>query len=172
MVKNDYICNMEIWKDVVGYEGYYKVSSLGNVKSLSRKYEPKERILKNCMTAKGYYDVGLSKNNKRRTRRVHKLVAESFLNHKPCGMELVINHIDFNKTNNNVKNLEIVTNRVNGNRKHLKSTSKYTGVYWNKQRNKWQSGINVNGKTKYLGRFDCETSAHLAYEKELKIILS
>ena len=169
MVKNDYICNMEEFRAVKGYEGLYEVSNLGRVKSL--RFD-RDKILKNTLGSNGYYDVGLSLNKKKKTKRVHQLVAESFLGHKPCGMELVINHIDFNKTNNNIANLEIVTQRENTNQKHLKSSSKYTGVSWNKVVEKWNAIILVNRKVKNLGFYNCEAAAHLAYERELKIILS
>ena len=167
----------EIWKDVLGYEGLYKVSNLGSIKSLSRIVNNgynsrciKERILKLRFTKKEYCNCVLYKNGIRKQRLIHQLVAESFLNHKPCGMKLVINHIDINPKNNNVDNLEIVTSRENGNQKHLKSTSKYIGVHWDKIRNKWKSEIWINGKNKYLGRFINEIDASKAYQIALNNI--
>jgi len=167
---------MEIWKDIKDYEGIYQVSNFGRVKSLKRTISHwrggnsviKERILKGIIS--DYLVVVLYKEGKQKTKKIHKLVAESFLNHKPCGMNLVVNHIDFNKLNNNVSNLEIVTNRENCNHKHIKSSSKYTGVNWNKKDKKWHSSIYINGKLKYLGYFDCETKAHLAYQNKLKTL--
>lgn len=153
----------EIWKDVVGYEGHYSISSSGNIKSL--KFD-KERILKYQLNDGEYYRVHLSLNGKLKRRSVHQLVAEAFLNHVPCGFELVVEHKNQIKTDNRVENLEIITQRKNTNRKHLKSTSKYTGVHWNKKRKKWVASIHINGTTKYLGRFINEIDAHFAYEKE------
>jgi len=98
---------------------------------------------------------------------VHRLVAECFLNHKRCGFELVVNHIDFNKTNNKLDNLEIVTNRENSNKKHLKSSSKYIGVYWSGLNNKWRASISINSRNKHLGLFTDELEASKAYQKEL-----
>ena len=155
---------MEIYKDVIGYEGVYQVSNLGNVKSFKFNKEKQIKLYKHIS---GYLIIGLRLENIRETRKVHQLVAESFLNHKRCGMELVVNHIDFNRTNNNVTNLEIITNKENCNRKHLKSSSKYTGVYWNKANNKWQSIIYLNGKLKHLGLFVDELEASKAYQKAL-----
>jgi hypothetical protein len=155
---------MEIYKDVIGYEGDYQVSNIGNVKSL--KFN-KQKILNACKDLDGYYKVNLVINGLSKSRLVHQLVAESFLNHKRCGYKLVVNHIDFNRTNNNVENLEIITTRENVNRKHLKSSSKYTGVSWDKNRNKWISKIKVNGKTINLGRFENELDASIAYEEKL-----
>jgi hypothetical protein len=155
---------MEIYKDIVGYEGHYMVSNLGNVKSI--KFN-KEKYLKSSKNYKGYLTIMLSINNIGKRIRIHQLVAESFLNHQRCGMELVINHIDFNKVNNRVENLEIVTNRENCNLKHLKSSSIYTGVSWDKRYNKWRSNITVNRKLKHLGYFIDELEASEAYQKEL-----
>ena len=100
-------------------------------------------------------------------KKVHQLVAESFLNHKRCGMKLVVNHIDFDKTNNKLDNLEIVTTRENTNQKHLKSYSNFTGVSWNKRANKWIASIKINNKNKYLGYYSNELEASKAYQKEL-----
>jgi hypothetical protein len=169
---------MEIYKDIVGYEGIYQVSNMGNVKSLSRiilirgKYSSKstERILKACANSNGYLTVNLY-NNSKINKKVHQIVAETFLNHIPCGFELVVNHKDFNKTNNKTDNLEIVTTRENANRKHLVSTSKYVGVSFNKSFNKWVSQIFVNGKPKYLGYYNTEIDAHNAYQLKLKEIV-
>lgn len=93
----------EIWKDVVGYEGLYKVSNLGRVKSL-KGYHRKDCILKLRNNLYGYLTVGLSKHNKSKRIKVHRLVAETFIPN-PQNYEQV-NHIDGNKLNNNVLNLE------------------------------------------------------------------
>lgn len=96
----------EIWKDVVGYEGLYQVSNLGYVKR-------KNRILKHTYR-EHYKAVILCKNGKTKTFQVHRLVALAFIpntNNLPQ-----INHIDGNKLNNKVSNLEWVT--PSENRKH------------------------------------------------------
>jgi len=169
----------EEWKDVVGYKGLYKVSNLGRVKSLDRRGYikaiasfgiRKERILKPCINARGYLHVSLCENGGQKTRRIHQLVAESFLNHTRFGRGLVINHIDFNKFNNNVSNLEIITIRENSNLKHIKSSSKYVGVSKRKSCKKWVSRITIGKKTKHLGYFKNELEASKAYQKELKQI--
>ncbi len=159
---------MEIYKDVVGYEGDYQVSNLGNVKSI--KFN-KERHLKPSNHKMGYLVVGLCIKNIAKTKLIHQLVAEAFLNHKICNYKLVVNHIDFDKTNNNVDNLEIVTQRENTNKNHLKSSSKYIGVFWNKRNNKWQSSITINRKSKHLGLFINELEASKAYQKELNNLI-
>jgi len=155
---------IEEFRDVDGYDGVYQVSNLGRVKSL--KFG-KERILKDSIRGDGYIRFFLCKDNKRNSRSAHQLVAVAFLGHKPCGFELVVNHINFDKTDNRVENLEIVTQRENSNRKHLKSSSIYTGVCWSKPAKKWQSSIRINGKLKHLGFFTDEIEAHQAYENAL-----
>ena len=160
---------IEEWKDILGYEGLYKVSNLGNIKSL--KFQ-KEKVLKLQTNTKGYFIVNLYKNKKMKSHQIHQLVAIAFLNHVPCKMELVINHINFDKKDNKVSNLEIVTNRENSNRKHLKSTSKYTGVSFEKDRNKWVAQIKINGNRVLLGRFSNEIDASNAYQSKLKEIIN
>jgi hypothetical protein len=123
---------MELWKKIEGFEDY-QVSNLGNVKSF--KFG-KEKFLKQSKT-NGYFHVSCFKDGKQKKFNIHQLVAIAFLKHKPCGMNLVVNHKDFNKENNNVDNLELVTQRENANHKHIKSSSQYCGVTWWKERKKW-----------------------------------
>jgi len=163
----------EIWKDIPTYEGFYKVSNLGRVKSLSRMVKHKDgglkkvngRILKPGLT-KGYKIVVLSKEGKQRGRNVHQLVAMAFLNHVPDGHKLVVDHIDMDKQNNNVKNLQLTTQRENVSNTKKGCTSKYTGVHWYK--NAWVSMIYIKNKYHYLGRFKTELEAHQAYKLKLK----
>lgn len=165
----------EVFKDIPGYENQYQVSNLGNVKSLHRTYLrngiypafKKEIMLKKCIDSTKYYIVTLCKNGKSKTSKVHKLVAMAFLNHEPNGYELVVNHKNFNKLDNRLCNLEIVTARDNCNKKHIKSSSKYTGVTWCKHYKKWKATIFINGRNKHLGYFLNEYEAHLKYEDAL-----
>jgi hypothetical protein len=156
----------EIWKNIDGYDGDYQVSNMGRVKSF--KLDKGGRILEGGINSSGYLVVNLSKNGTQKTIDIHALVAIYFKDHIPDGYKLVVNHIDLNRLNNKATNLEIVTNRVNTNKKHLKSTSKYTGVCWHKYRKKWISQILINNKKKHLGYFKDEYEAHLAYEAALK----
>jgi hypothetical protein len=155
----------------------YEASNLGRVKSLSRlvngaygsKRFVKEKILKNRVHSNGYYflniknDYGLMKNIK-----VHQLVAIAFLNHKPNGHKLVVDHINGDRKDNNVLNLRIITQRENVSNKMIRTSSKYTGVSWDKNKNKWRSAIKIKGVTKHLGYFLKEQEASLAYQKALK----
>lgn len=98
----------EIWKDVKGYQGAYFVSNLGRVKSFKRD---KERFLKPGNNRYGYLFVVLSKNGKCKTVKVHRLVAEAFLNNP--NEYRCINHIDGCKTNNIISNLEFCSHSQN-----------------------------------------------------------
>ena len=104
---------MEVWKDVIGYEGLYEVSNLGNVRNVKRN-----RVLKPLKRNHGYLAVQLHGRggNERgfRTFSIHRIVAESFVPN-PRGLT-EINHIDEDKTNNNCENLEWVTHKENMNR--------------------------------------------------------
>lgn len=99
----------EIWKDIEGYEGLYQISNLGRVKSFKRYSEGK--ILKARKVTKGYLQVTLLKNGKGKNKKVHRLVAQAFImNPNNCPQ---VNHINGNKTDNTVQNLEWVTNKEN-----------------------------------------------------------
>ena len=157
----------EIWKDIPVAEGSYQVSNLGRIKSLNFKGGKNEKIMTNSKHRDGYLKIAIYINNKPKTFQVHQLVAMAFLNHIPCGHKLVVNHINFNKTDNRVENLEIITSRKNCNKKHLKSKSKYTGVSYDKSTKKWKSRINLNRKEVFLGLFDTEEEAYEYYKKAL-----
>ena len=105
----------EIWKPVVNFEGFYEVSNLGNVRTIDRNVYDKNgklrRIkLKNItkqLDRNGYYKVDIKNDIERKTISVHRLVGQAFLlnsENKPT-----INHIDGNKLNNVVSNLEWAT---------------------------------------------------------------
>jgi len=157
----------EIWKEYPN-DSNYSVSNLGRVKVKARISKTgsklKGKIINISKSKHGYLKANINK----KSRSVHQLVAETFLNHKPCGFEMVVNHIDFDRTNNLVSNLEIVTTRKNANRKHLKSASEYVGVSLAKGSTRWRSRILINRKYKHLGYFKCELAAAYAYQVALK----
>lgn len=159
---------MEEWREIEGYE-YYLVSNLGNVKSTRFN---KERILKKCMHSAGYYSVNLYNDYGCKNFLIHHLVAMAFLNHKPNGFNLVIDHKDDNPLNNNADNLQVVTTRFNICKTQANYSSKYKGVHWCKRSNKWKARILIDGKRYHLGTFENEDDAGSAYEIKLKSILN
>ena len=159
----------EIFKDIPGYEGMYQVSNLGNVKSLKRS---SEKILKNAKNARGYLEVCLCKNSVGTIIRIHQLVAMAFLGHKRDGMKLVIDHIDNNKLNNRLENLQIITQRENVFKDQGKYTSKYKGVHFYHYNNKWLANIRVKQRLIHLGLFKTELEASEAYQNALKLVNS
>ena len=154
----------EIWKDVPNYDGLYQVSNLGRVRRIDNK-----KLLKVSFRKKGYSVCVLFSNKRAKTFYIHQLVAMAFLEHKPCGMKLVVDHINNIKTDNRLENLQIITNRQNLSKDKV-GTSKFTGVSWNNHAKKWLSQIRINKKSINLGYFDKEIDAHLAYQNKLKEI--
>lgn len=154
----------EIWKDIPGYEGLYKISNFGEILSLNFRGNGRGNKLKKNIDKSGYLRVCLYKSKIRKIHWIHKLVSMVFLGHKPDGHKLVVDHIDNNQSNNRLDNLQIITNRENCTKDVKNKTSKYTGVYWNSNRNKWQAQIKHRGKTYYLGQYVCEKQSNFAYK--------
>lgn len=108
---------MEVWKDIKGYEGLYKISNTGKIKSYhtrgNHQKVGKEHYITPSKTTTGYYKVELMKEHKRRGYKLHRLIALAFIPNplnKPY-----INHIDGNKLNNSLSNLEWCTQKENVN---------------------------------------------------------
>ena len=107
---------MEEWKDVVGFEGAYQVSNYGNLRSIDRISMGKKyvgKIISKSQDRGGYTVDILSFNGVRKTVRRHRIVAEAFIPNPHNKPE--VNHLDGNKSNNHVKNLEWATHRENTN---------------------------------------------------------
>ena len=126
----------EIWKPIEGYETYYEVSNLGNIKSLSRlkkgvrygkpyEYQTKEILLKQYIDNKGYLRVKLQKDGNKQMCKVHRIVAKTFLGDI---YNKEIDHINTIKTDNRVTNLKIVTSKENANnpltKEHIRKANK------------------------------------------------
>lgn len=109
----------EVWKDIKGYEGIYQVSNIGRIRSLDRiniykngtKRFEKGKVKALVKNKLGYVQIILNKENKKSSRRVHRLVAQAFIENPNKYEE--INHIDGNKLNNNVTNLEWCNRKQN-----------------------------------------------------------
>lgn len=120
----------EIWKDIKDYEGFYKVSNLGNIISLDRVINRsdgvstfvKEKRICFMKNGDGYLSFKLCKYGKSKTVRVHRIVAETFVENS-IGELAEVNHIDMNRTNNKSSNLEWITHLDNI--RHSSSKWKY-----------------------------------------------
>lgn len=164
----------EEWKDIDGFEGYYQISNYGNVRALYREITDiygKQRIYPDRVIKgrrknnKGYIWVNLYKNSKIHSRAIHRLVWDAFGDAKRDG--LTIDHINENKEDNTIWNLQLLTREDNFYKtrmtKREKYTSKYIGVSQNRI-GKWTvRGIFPNLGYKHIGSFDNEEQAYLAY---------
>lgn len=165
---------IEEWKDIPGYEGYYQVSNLGRVKSLEREvfhwrgglrtYKEKYKKASICKK-RGYAQCGLCKDGISKNWTIHVLVAMAFMSFKPKGHSLVVDHIDNNRMNNSLNNLQIITNRQNTS-KDKKNKTGLIGV--SKSYNKYKSFIGYKGKKIYLGLYQTAEEAHQVYISKLK----
>lgn len=155
---------MSIWKKIKGYEDLYEVSTLGEIKSF---HNANEKEIK-CTIHKrnGYCYFQLSKDGKKKTMRLHKVVLSTFVGDK----NEIINHKNGDKTDNRLDNLEYVSNRENS--CHYWKGIKLPGVNYIKILNKFRARIFHNGKSIHLGYFETELSAYKSvreYESENKI---
>ena len=172
----------EVWKDIDGFP--YEISTLGRVRRKEGtlyKQKNKEAVT-NYKNNKGYWVVNLWVEGKLYHRQIHRLLAETFI---PNPENLpYINHIDGDKTNNSLDNLEWCTHshnmqhawdtglhknyHSNASVKRKKCTSKYYGVYWSKERKKWCTTIGFNKKCYALGRYINEEDAAKAVDNFIK----
>lgn len=159
------------WIPIIGYEDYYEISSLGEIRN------NKKKILKTYINNSGYECIKLQKEAERKSFLVHRLVALCF--YRNTNDE--VNHISGDKLNNIVSNLEWVNRSANTQhglrtglydslynlknslgKKHLKvPTSKYHNVGYDRFRGKWKATIRVNGRNHKQKRFDTEEEAAL-----------
>ena len=144
---------MEEWKSINGYENY-EISDHGNIKNIKTN-----KMLSPNIRSTGYYFIELYDNKIRRTKAIHRLVAEAFLenpDNKRC-----VDHIDRNKLNNHISNLRYATDSQNNMNKSRQSnnTSGIVGVYFCKDRNKWRAVIKKDGNPIHLGYFETKEEA-------------
>ncbi len=116
----------EIWKPINGHKGLYEISNHGLIKSLARNinigqhrvWKKEEAFLKGGIS-RGYRLVLLYKNGKRKTFLIHRLVWDHFGNSPRNGRKLQVDHIDNNKLNNRIDNLQLLTAKENTTKYHL-----------------------------------------------------
>jgi hypothetical protein len=137
---------MEIFKNIKDYTNY-SVSNFGNVKNNNTG-----KILKQSIT-NGYTQVSLWKNGKGKHYRVHRLIALAFIPNPDN--KSFIDHVDNDRSNNNIDNLRWCTNQENSCNRQLSSnnTSGYKGVNFYKTYNCWRAEIKLNGKSHHIGYY-------------------
>lgn len=169
---------IEIWKDIPGWEGHYQASTLGRIKGIARViifrgrnnmiYNRKERILKPVLAGK-YHRVGLYNGDKHKSCLVHRLVASAFLGES----QLHVDHINENKLDNRLCNLRYVTKAKNT---HLYREKRNEfgcpGVRRASASCRWE-GYEVHCKGKYVGKFKLLGDAIAARKaKEIELGIS
>ena len=114
-----------------------------------------------CKNRDGYYQVRVADKRK----YWHRIIWEFFNEPIPKGKE--VDHINNIRTDNRISNLQLLSHRDNSRfrLKHKTNTSGHPGVCWKKANKKWQAGITINEKTKFLGYFDNKLEAAEAYKK-------
>jgi len=167
------------WRDIPYWEGFYQVSDTGLVRSIDR-YIPcrgggkrflRGRKIKPYLNKHtGYRVVVLRAEGKKSLHTIAQLVAMAFLGYNPNGRRTVVDHIDGDKTNDRLSNLQIISNRENIAKSKRTKSSKYPGVYFRKDTKKWRATITINGKTHHIGNFSDELQAAKAYENKLKTL--
>ena len=153
----------ELFKRIDGFDNYL-VSNFGNIKNSKTN-----KIMKQS-NPQGYKLVNLKKDGKWKIFTVHRLVGNTFLenpDNKP-----LIDHIDENKSNNNVKNLRWATSKDNqyNQGKYINNTTGFKGVAYHKTIKKYQAKIKINDKLKHLGYFKNAEEASKAYEAKAREI--
>lgn len=166
--------NEEYWLPIQGWQGLYEVSNLGRIKSLrrqilagSRKYILRGRFLKQRCDKDGYLLVDLHNQGNVVTFKVHRLVAEAFIENPQEKPQ--VNHKDGNRANNLLQNLEWVTDSENKYHRFSElqapcGESGFYGVNWRADRGKWRAYTSLGGY-RHLGLFDDKEEAIKAAEK-------
>lgn len=154
----------EIWRKIEGFDYDYEVSNLGNVRCLNNKYRKSTNGLnfRQSKDLKGYMRVGLIKDGVTRTIKTHRLVAKYFLEN--YSEELTVNHIDFDKTNNKVSNLEMMTFSENV-LHYQNSVNEIIGVKKHKNLGKYTVRVTHLGTRRYLGTYETEEEAKNILER-------
>lgn len=132
---------METWRDVVGYEGLYRVSDMGQV------HGPR-KLLRPGADGGGYLAVNLCKDGRQILTKVHRIVAEAFIPN-PHGKREV-DHINRDRQDNRAANLQWATKRENMLNTHRHDSTQY-GIYWVKLRDVYEVKFRVNKQMRHYG---------------------
>lgn len=169
----------EQWKPIKGYEGLYEISNFGRVKGLERNWSAGvmnkasrkrlEGMLKISLHKNGYCDVGLSKNEKQKHHSIHTLVWDAFGDKPRNGRKLQVDHIDNDKQNNRIDNLQLLTCRGNISKARLltKKSNLPHCIYYSKNKQKYISMAWIKDRHIYFGTFDNIQEASEAYTNYL-----
>lgn len=170
----------ETWRQIPGVRPIYMVSNKGRTKSIDhfdfkviagKEVNVKGKLLSQVLDESGYKGVTLYGGKISKSRYItHVLVFFTFNPETQPKKGYEVDHIDNDKTNNNLSNLQYIKTRHNSSKRsmNLKKTSRFTGVSWDKRKNAWYSCIRISGKTKNLGFYYDEIDASIAYQKALQ----
>ena len=153
----------EIYVPIKDFETYH-VSNIGNVKNIKNNV-----ILKQHVSGYGYYMVKLNDKTNKKTKYIHKLVAEAFLTNNEGKPH--VDHINNDKSDNKLTNLRFATlqENIRNTKLYKNNTSGCKGVYYCKKSKKWRSRIKIDGIPVHLGCFDtieeAKQSRHDAVKK-------
>lgn len=154
---------MEEFKAIIGYEGFYEISKKGVIRSLNRKCSNgnfyKGKNIKTFLDKDGYLICCIKKNGYGKTIKVHREVYSSFVGKIPTGLH--VDHIDGNKVNNNIENLQVLTPRQNNEKKFRQKNGR---CGYKKLNGKFQVRKSYGGVSYCLGLFDTENEAQEAYD--------
>lgn len=107
---------VETWKCIKGFEGLYEISTLGNIKIIRKEFVRLVKPHLSGVKRRNYPQVTLYKDGNKYTKRVHSLMAITYLNHEYGNRKIVVDHIDNNPLNNKLSNLQIITMKENFNK--------------------------------------------------------
>lgn len=165
----------EEWRGVIGYEDLYIISNMGRVRSLDRTYPFRGdfqrsntgKLLTLTLSKTGYLVFNLARAGVYKTRQVHQLVSESFLNHF-SNKKMHVDHINGVRTDNRLTNLQILSARDNAG-KGLRcgwNQSGSKGVY--ADRHKWRVSFWIDKRRLHLGNYGTVEEADKVYQTALK----
>ena len=155
---------MEEWRNVIGYEGLYLASNLGNIKSIKKNLI----LSSNKLDKDGYVVVKLSKNGIKTLYFEHRIVCIAFWDNTEN--KKTVNHKDFDKRNNSINNLEWATDKEQALHRHSKGGNTYNPnkcIYFSLRVNKWIAYATIDNKSKHIGHYIFRSDAVKARKKFL-----